>query len=160
MHRFATNCLWQVLKVPRVWQKWLQSLCMLFSMKTMVEGFLVWRFFVYLLAPVKLSFLFGELSDAFFLFFCFWQLRLLQHVEIPIPSPKRDEVLVKLEAASLNPADWKIQKGTLRPLVPRKFPFIPGNYILQWLVYGYFFLFLLVANSSSHNCLWSRSKSP
>ncbi|XP_062020088.1 chloroplast envelope quinone oxidoreductase homolog [Rosa rugosa] len=50
----------------------------------------------------------------------------LKHVEIPIPSPKRDEVLVKLEAASLNPADWKIQKGTLRPLVPRKFPFIPG----------------------------------
>ncbi|PRQ25431.1 putative NADPH:quinone reductase [Rosa chinensis] len=50
----------------------------------------------------------------------------LKHVEIPIPSPKRDEVLVKLEAASLNPADWKIQKGTLCPLVPRKFPFIPG----------------------------------
>ena len=52
---------------------------------------------------------------------------LLQPVEVPIPIPIRNEVLVKLEAASLNPVDWKIQKGQLRPLFPLNFPFIPRN---------------------------------
>jgi NADPH:quinone reductase-like Zn-dependent oxidoreductase len=49
----------------------------------------------------------------------------LKHVEVPIPTLKKDELLLKLEAASLNPVDWKIQKGLLRPLLPRKFPCIP-----------------------------------
>ncbi|XP_072963463.1 chloroplast envelope quinone oxidoreductase homolog [Typha angustifolia] len=49
----------------------------------------------------------------------------LEYVEIPIPSPKNDEVLIKVEAASINPADWKIQSGILRPFLPPKFPFIP-----------------------------------
>ncbi|KAJ3681221.1 hypothetical protein LUZ60_015710 [Juncus effusus] len=49
----------------------------------------------------------------------------LQHVEVPIPSPKKDEVLIKMEASSINPVDWKIQKGAGRPFFPRKFPFIP-----------------------------------
>ncbi|CAA6667922.1 unnamed protein product [Spirodela intermedia] len=35
------------------------------------------------------------------------------------------KLLLKLEAASVNPADWKIQKGLLRPFLPRKFPFSP-----------------------------------
>ena len=52
---------------------------------------------------------------------------LLQHVEVPVPIPKKDELLLKLEATSLNPVDWKIQKGLLRPFMPRKFPHIPGN---------------------------------
>ncbi|KAL6851415.1 hypothetical protein ACP4OV_020348 [Aristida adscensionis] len=46
------------------------------------------------------------------------------YVEIPLPSLKKNEVLVKVEAASINPADWKIQKGMLRPFYP-KFPCIP-----------------------------------
>ncbi|KAL5718193.1 hypothetical protein ACHQM5_011125 [Ranunculus cassubicifolius] len=49
----------------------------------------------------------------------------LKHVEVPIPKPKNGEVLLKLEATSLNPIDWKIQKGMLRPLIPRKFPYVP-----------------------------------
>ncbi|XP_034692489.1 chloroplast envelope quinone oxidoreductase homolog [Vitis riparia] len=49
----------------------------------------------------------------------------LEHAEVPVPAPAKDEVLLKLEAASLNPVDWKIQKGMLRPLFPRKFPHIP-----------------------------------
>lgn len=49
----------------------------------------------------------------------------LKHVETPVPTPKNDEVLLKLEAASINPIDWKIQKGMVRPFLPRKFPFIP-----------------------------------
>ncbi|RVW92735.1 Quinone-oxidoreductase-like, chloroplastic [Vitis vinifera] len=40
----------------------------------------------------------------------------LEHVEVPVPAPAKDEVLLKLEAASLNPINWKMQKGMLRPL--------------------------------------------
>ncbi|CAL5034751.1 unnamed protein product [Urochloa decumbens] len=49
----------------------------------------------------------------------------LKHVEVPVPSAKKNELLLKLEAASINPVDWKIQKGMLRPFLPRKLPFIP-----------------------------------
>ncbi|XP_028798185.1 chloroplast envelope quinone oxidoreductase homolog [Neltuma alba] len=51
----------------------------------------------------------------------------LKHVEIPVPTQIKNEVLVKVEAASLNPFDWKIQKAVARPLLPRKFPYIPGT---------------------------------
>lgn len=51
----------------------------------------------------------------------------LKHVEVPVPNANADEVLLKLEATSLNPVDWKIQKGMLRPILPRKFPTIPGT---------------------------------
>ena len=50
----------------------------------------------------------------------------MQQVEVPIPSAKKDEVLLKLEASTINPIDWKIQKGFIRPILPKKFPFIPG----------------------------------
>jgi NADPH:quinone reductase-like Zn-dependent oxidoreductase len=49
----------------------------------------------------------------------------LQNVEIPIPQPKKDEVLVKVGASSINLSDCKIQKGKLRPFLPFKFPFTP-----------------------------------
>ncbi|XP_004292352.1 PREDICTED: putative quinone-oxidoreductase homolog, chloroplastic [Fragaria vesca subsp. vesca] len=49
----------------------------------------------------------------------------LKHVQVPIPTPKKNEVLLKLEAASLNPGDCKIQKGQARPIFPRKLPHIP-----------------------------------
>ncbi|KAI5015719.1 hypothetical protein ZWY2020_057109 [Hordeum vulgare] len=48
----------------------------------------------------------------------------LKHVELPVPSAKKNEVLLKLQAATINPVDWKIQKGTW-PLLPRRLPFIP-----------------------------------
>lgn len=51
----------------------------------------------------------------------------LKHVEVPVPAPKKEEILLKLEATSLNPVDWKTQKGMLRPLLPSKFPFIPAT---------------------------------
>ncbi|XP_015691919.2 quinone-oxidoreductase QR1, chloroplastic-like [Oryza brachyantha] len=50
----------------------------------------------------------------------------LKHVKIPVPSVKKHEVLIKVEAASINPVDWIIQKGMLRPFLP-KFPFIPAS---------------------------------
>lgn len=53
----------------------------------------------------------------------------MQHVDVPIPTPKRDEVCLKLEAASLNPSDWKVQKGVLWPVFPGKLPHIPGNFV-------------------------------
>ncbi|RLM74370.1 hypothetical protein C2845_PM15G05210 [Panicum miliaceum] len=49
----------------------------------------------------------------------------LKLVEVPIPAAKKNELLLKLEAASINPVDWKVQKGMLRPFLPRKLPFIP-----------------------------------
>lgn len=52
----------------------------------------------------------------------------MQHREVGVPSAEKDEVVVKLEAASINPFDWKVQKGMLRPLLPAKFPFIPGKH--------------------------------
>nr|AGT17171.1 Polyketide synthase, enoylreductase [Saccharum hybrid cultivar R570] len=48
-----------------------------------------------------------------------------EHVEVPVPLAQKNELLLKLEAASINPVDWKIQKGILRPFLPRKLPFIP-----------------------------------
>lgn len=50
----------------------------------------------------------------------------LQHVEIPIPKPKKDELLVKVEACSINPIDWKVQKGIMKPVLPFRFPHVPG----------------------------------
>nr|GLL42811.1 putative quinone-oxidoreductase homolog, chloroplastic [Ipomoea trifida] len=51
----------------------------------------------------------------------------LKHVEVPVPTPKKGELLVKMEAVSINPVDWKIQTGALRPIFPRKFPHIPAS---------------------------------
>ncbi|XP_040383395.1 chloroplast envelope quinone oxidoreductase homolog [Oryza brachyantha] len=50
----------------------------------------------------------------------------LKHVEVPIPAPKKGEVLIRVEAASINQVDWKFQKGIARPFLPKKFPFTPG----------------------------------
>ncbi|CAL5063533.1 unnamed protein product [Urochloa decumbens] len=50
----------------------------------------------------------------------------LKHVEVPIPSPKKGEVLIRMEATSINQVDWKFQKGVARPVMPRKFPFVSG----------------------------------
>ncbi|KAL5231344.1 hypothetical protein ABZP36_030120 [Zizania latifolia] len=47
-----------------------------------------------------------------------------KHVEVPIPAPKDGEVLIKMEAVGINAIDWKLQKGMLRPFLPKKFPFI------------------------------------
>ena len=50
-----------------------------------------------------------------------------QHVEVPIPSPKKGEVLIRMEATSINVADLRFQNGIARPFLPRRFPFISGN---------------------------------
>lgn len=53
----------------------------------------------------------------------------LQHGEITVPTPKKDEVLIKTEAVAINPLDLKVQHGSFRPLYPKAFPCIPGKYI-------------------------------
>lgn len=50
----------------------------------------------------------------------------MQYVEAPVPTPKKGEVLVKVEASSVNIVDWRIQDGLLKYILPRKFPHIPG----------------------------------
>jgi NADPH:quinone reductase-like Zn-dependent oxidoreductase len=38
-----------------------------------------------------------------------------------------DDVLVQVHAASINPVDFKIRDGDLKPLLPYKLPLIMGN---------------------------------
>jgi NADPH:quinone reductase-like Zn-dependent oxidoreductase len=50
----------------------------------------------------------------------------LQYEEVPAPAPKAGEVLIKVEAASLNRADIGLRKGTYR-ISPDALPVIPGR---------------------------------
>jgi len=43
------------------------------------------------------------------------------------PRPEDDEVLVRVRAAAVNPVDWKIRRGSLRPFASARFPMIPGS---------------------------------
>ncbi|CAI5951357.1 unnamed protein product [Closterium sp. NIES-65] len=44
---------------------------------------------------------------------------------VPVPMPSKDEVLVRVRAASINPGDWKVQSGLI-PFLPRRFPATAG----------------------------------
>jgi NADPH:quinone reductase-like Zn-dependent oxidoreductase len=47
--------------------------------------------------------------------------------EVPDPGPPGPgQVLVRVKAASVNPVDWKIRNGSLRFVMPAKFPLILG----------------------------------
>src|SRR5262245_48547545 len=50
----------------------------------------------------------------------------LQYEDVPVPEPKADEVLIKVEAASLNRADLGLRKGNYR-ISPDQLPVIPGR---------------------------------
>jgi NADPH:quinone reductase-like Zn-dependent oxidoreductase len=47
--------------------------------------------------------------------------------EVATPVAHPGEVLIRVRAAGVNPVDWKIRRGDIRPFVPRRFPFIPGG---------------------------------
>ncbi|HEU5130375.1 MAG TPA: NADP-dependent oxidoreductase [Glycomyces sp.] len=47
--------------------------------------------------------------------------------EIPTPEPGPGEVLVRLEAAGVNPFDWKVVDGALRGAVDHAFPLVLGS---------------------------------
>lgn len=50
----------------------------------------------------------------------------LKYEEVPVPEPKAGEVLIKVEAASLNRADLGLRKGTYR-IAADALPVIPGR---------------------------------
>lgn len=50
----------------------------------------------------------------------------LQYEDVPAPEPKAGEVLIKVEAASLNRADIGLRKGNYR-ISPDQLPVIPGR---------------------------------
>jgi len=46
--------------------------------------------------------------------------------QAPRPEPKENQVLVRLKAAGVNPADWKMRAGYFKQFLPLPFPWIPG----------------------------------
>ena len=47
--------------------------------------------------------------------------------DLPAPSPGADEVLVRVEASSINPVDNAIAVGMLKDMVPHEFPVTLGR---------------------------------
>ncbi len=50
----------------------------------------------------------------------------LKPVRLPAPSPGRGEVLVRIHASALNPADYKVILGKMKLLHARNFPLVVG----------------------------------
>jgi 2-desacetyl-2-hydroxyethyl bacteriochlorophyllide A dehydrogenase len=50
----------------------------------------------------------------------------LELTERPTPKPARDEVLIRVQAAGVNPIDARMRAGELKGLLPGGFPRIPG----------------------------------
>jgi NADPH:quinone reductase len=51
----------------------------------------------------------------------------LQHGDLPTPSPAPGEVLVRLATSGVNPSDWKTRSGSSRPMLfPRVVPHSDG----------------------------------
>lgn len=46
--------------------------------------------------------------------------------EVAVPEITKDQVLVKVKAAGVNPADWKIREGYLAEAFPHQLPLTPG----------------------------------
>lgn len=51
----------------------------------------------------------------------------LEMRELPVPRPGPGEVLVRIAAAALNPADWRLRSGRFRFALRLRFPFVPGS---------------------------------
>lgn len=51
----------------------------------------------------------------------------LRYQDIPTPTIKPDQVLVKIHASSVNPVDWKIRQGLLQPISGYNFPKVLGS---------------------------------
>jgi NADPH:quinone reductase-like Zn-dependent oxidoreductase len=50
----------------------------------------------------------------------------LQYTSVEKPTPKTNQLLVKIYATSVNPIDWKIRKGLLKLFTGNKFPMLLG----------------------------------
>ncbi|RFA11385.1 NADPH:quinone reductase [Subtercola boreus] len=53
----------------------------------------------------------------------------LQQVEVEVPTPKPDEVLVAVRFAAVNPFDLKLRSGAMEGMVKVAFPVTPGSEI-------------------------------
>src|SRR5439155_20122443 len=51
----------------------------------------------------------------------------LQYEDTPRPEPAAGEVLIRVQAASINPVDWKIASGTYQSRFPVVLPYTPGR---------------------------------
>ena len=51
----------------------------------------------------------------------------LQLLDLDPPTPKPDQIKVKVHAAGINPVDWKIRKGMLKLVTGSRFPRILGS---------------------------------
>ncbi len=47
-------------------------------------------------------------------------------VDVSTPAPAAGQLLVRVHCASVNPVDWKRASGSLRFIMPVKFPSVPG----------------------------------
>ena len=47
--------------------------------------------------------------------------------DVPVPRPGPGQILVRIAAASINPADIRLPSGEFRDAVPLGFPHVPGN---------------------------------
>jgi NADPH:quinone reductase-like Zn-dependent oxidoreductase len=53
-------------------------------------------------------------------------LEVLRYEDAPRPQLEDGEVLIRVHAAGVNPADWKVREGHLKQFVQHKFPLILG----------------------------------
>ncbi|CAM3718601.1 NADP-dependent oxidoreductase [Mesobacillus zeae] len=50
----------------------------------------------------------------------------LREREVPTPIPKEGQILIEMNATSINPIDWKVREGYLKDMLPFDFPIILG----------------------------------
>lgn len=50
----------------------------------------------------------------------------LVHEDAPVPEIGSDEILVKVQAAGVNPIDWKVREGYAKDFLRHRLPLIPG----------------------------------
>ena len=51
----------------------------------------------------------------------------LELIELPVPDPSADGVLIKTSYASINPIDWKIGEGRMKAYFDVDFPLVVGR---------------------------------
>ena len=51
----------------------------------------------------------------------------LKYENAPMPEAGDGEILVRVHAAGVNPADWKVRAGYFKAFVPFPIPFVPGT---------------------------------